>query len=66
MVAENEGNVFASAEIRQPVPREDAFVDDDDVLPERCDPFQKRIRVAMRVPRVPTGATRTSHLLSLR
>ena len=57
-VAENEGNVFTSAEIRQPVPREDAFDGDDNALPERCDRSQKRIQIGLHITVQYDGAGR--------
>jgi len=48
-VAENESNLFSSAQIGQPVPREDAFDGNHDILAERCDRFQKRIRIRLHI-----------------
>ena len=47
---QNKGDTFTVAEIGQPVPGEDAFDGDDDILAEGSDRFQKRIRIRRHVP----------------
>jgi hypothetical protein len=48
-VSEDELDVFASAEIREPVPGEHALDADDEVITERFDGSQEYIRPALHV-----------------
>src|SRR5262245_57853903 len=48
-MTQNESNPLTSTQIGQPVPRKDAFDRDDDVLAERIDRFQERLRIGLHV-----------------
>ena len=48
-MSQHEYDLFSSAEIRQPVPREDAFHSDNNVLSKWSNGFQKRFRLGFHV-----------------
>jgi len=49
-VAQDEGNILFTAEIGEPVPGEDAFNGNDNVLSERCDGLQEDVGICFDVP----------------
>jgi hypothetical protein len=49
-MAENEGNVFFTAEIGEPIPGEDAFNGNDNVLSIWSNGFEKDLRVCFDIP----------------
>src|SRR5436190_10689740 len=48
-ITQNKSDAFARAEIGEPVPGENAFYGDDDLISKRSDRFQKRIRIGLHV-----------------
>ena len=49
-MAQDEGNILFTAEIRKPVPGEDALYSNDDVLPVWCDGFQEDVGICFDIP----------------
>src|SRR2546426_9031243 len=48
-MTENKGDALARAEIGEPVPGENAFNGDDDLISKRSDRFQKRIWIRLHI-----------------